>query len=91
VAAVDPQKNEWARTTRTIKVVAAAAPAPVAVLPPMKKKEKSKGFWSSPWPYVVGGAAVLAVSGIAIGVAVGSRSNVASVNAPAWQAATFPQ
>lgn len=89
VAAVDPQKNEWARTTRTIKVAAAAAPAPVTVLFPEKKKGKSKGFWSSPWPYVVGGAVVVAASSIAIGVAAGSRSNVVSVNAPTWQAATF--
>ena len=91
VAAVDPQKNEWARTTRTLKVVAAAAPVVDEAPPKPKPVKRSKGFWSSPWPYVIGGAAAVVASGVAVGVVFGTRSNVVSVNAPAWQTATFSQ
>ncbi len=71
VHARDVNDNEMAETQRRVRVapsVPAAESGPVAALttraPSRQRKEErtasSGGFWNSPWPYVIGGAALAA-------------------------------
>jgi hypothetical protein len=72
VRAKDAHDNELVSAEKRVHVApAAVVPAPVAVLGPAQsrpaKKEESKdsgGFWSSPWPYVIGGTALAAAGGV---------------------------
>ena len=59
VRAKDAHDNELAIAERRVHVgpAGAVAPAPAATL-------ESRGFWSSPWPYVIGGAALAAAGGV---------------------------
>ncbi len=66
VHARDGNDNELAEAERRVHVAPAAAvvaQGPLAALTTRARKEdrgKPGGFWSSPWPYVIGGAALAA-------------------------------
>lgn len=69
VHARDSHDNELAEAEQRVHVAAAApivTPGPLAALTPPARDHRSSGggFWSSPWPYVIGGAA-LAAGGVA--------------------------
>ena len=73
VDALDGQGNRLGSAEGRVKVPEASEPAgsavvaPVPFTPPPRDEEKRKGggFWSSPWPYVIGGVA-LAGAGAAV-------------------------
>jgi hypothetical protein len=77
VDALDGHDNRLASTESRVQVEAAAAmskePAPVIDHDKDKDKDRDKekddkkggGFWSSPWPYVIGGAVLAAGGGAA--------------------------
>jgi hypothetical protein len=69
VHARDGNDNELAETQRRVRVAPAvpvAQSGPIAALTtpsPARKEDRDRsggGFWSSPWPYVIGGAALAA-------------------------------
>jgi hypothetical protein len=70
VDALDASDNKLATTEARVGVKGAAAGAPIASASPSEKDGATKkGFWSSPWPWVVGGAVIVAAGATAIGVA----------------------
>jgi len=68
VDALDQHGNRWASNESRVKVDQRNVPAPLVTKEPSpdddenKEKDKGKskgGFWSSPWPWVIGGAIVV--------------------------------
>lgn len=85
VSALDPQHNEWARAVATVKAKKPPPPVidePAAPPPP----PETAPFWSTKWPFVVGGAALLTVGVIVVATVAAGGSDVATVGAPSWQA-----
>lgn len=81
VAALDQYGNRWAMQEARVKVRESKVVEAPAEAPPAEEK-KSKGFFSTPWPYAIGGA-VLVVAGV-IFFATRPPSEV-PVGAPAWR------
>lgn len=80
VDALDGSDNKLATTEVRVSVKGAAASAPVAAAP-SEKERKSGGFWSTPWPWIIGGTVVVGAAATAIGVAAMPPSEV-DVGAP---------
>lgn len=82
VSALDQNGNRWAMREVRVKVrEAPVVEAPVETKPPPEEK-KSKGFFSTPWPYAIGGALLL--GGVVAFFATRPPSEV-NVTAPAWK------
>jgi hypothetical protein len=78
VQAIDAHDNELASAERRVRVIGAAehpAPAPVAA-----RRATAGGFWTTAWPYIIGGATV-AAGGAAIYFAARSTEDV-NIGAP---------
>jgi len=87
VDALDEYGNRWASTQSRVQVsnpdgAAGFGDDPWADDDPRAKSQSSGGFWSSPWPWVIGGA-VLVGAGAATFFAT-RPSNEAQVRAPSW-------
>ena len=82
VAALDAHENRLMSVERRVTIESAKvepAPAAVSEAPPPKKEKaqtaeqaKGNGFWSTPWPYAIGGLALVAVGGA---IFLGTRSS----------------
>jgi len=82
VSALDQSGNRWAMHEARVKVrEGKPVEAPPVDKPPVEEK-KSKSFFSTPWPYAIGGALLL--GGVVAFLATRSPSEV-NVNAPAWR------
>lgn len=84
VSALDQSGNRWAMQEGRIKV-REAKPEPAEAPPPIDdkdKKDKDKSFFSTPWPYAIGGALLL--GGVVAFFATRSPSEV-TVGAPTWK------
>ena len=87
-AATDNHENAWSVATQRTRVAGKRASSAVVgnndpnPPPPNKKKDKD-GILAGPWPWIVGGALVVA-GGIVAYAALSSSSEVA-VGAPAWR------
>jgi len=90
VDALDSHGNRWASSQTRVQVSAPkakdAGPMTSGPLPEFgddnKDKKKSGGFWSSPWPWVIGGAVV--VGGTAAYFMTRPTDDV-TVGAPQWR------
>lgn len=83
VSALDQYGNRWATQEVKVKVREAKTDtAPVETAPTPPPEEKKKGFFSTPWPYAIGGA--LLVAGVILFAATRPPSEV-NVGAPAWR------
>jgi serine/threonine-protein kinase len=80
VAALDQNGNRWAMQEVRVKVREAKVVEGPVEPPPEEKK--SKGFFSKPWPYAIGGALLL--GGVVAFFALRSPSEV-PVGAPTWK------
>lgn len=88
VDALDAEGNRWASTQSRVKVDQSKA-ANVVTLnsdwgqdKPPEKKQPSKSFWKSPWPWVIGGAIV--AGGVTTYFITRPGDDV-TVAAPTWQ------
>jgi hypothetical protein len=86
VSALDQHANRWAMHESRIKVKESKTDAAAAVAEPPSGDEdenkSKKGFWSSPWPYVIGG--VIVVGAVSTYFLTRPAEQV-SVGAPAWR------
>jgi len=88
VDALDAHGNRWASSESRVKVDQRQAAAPTLMKDPTedddaeKDKGKKKGFWASPWPWVIGGAIV--VGSVATYFMVRPTDDV-TVAAPGWR------
>jgi hypothetical protein len=84
VQAVDAHENELAFVERHVHVKTVEHPAsnPIAIVPRSERSHSHAGggFWTTAWPYVIGGATVVA-GGVAIYFASRSTEDV-NVGAP---------
>lgn len=82
VSTLDQYGNRWAMQEARVKVrEVKVVEAPAEPVAPQEEK-KSKGFFSKPWPYAIGGALLL--GGLVAFFATRSPSEV-PVGAPAWR------
>ena len=87
VSALDTHGNRWASYEARVKVREAKTDTAIvgAERPPEEGEDEKKsksGFWSSPWPYAIGGAIV--VGAVATFFLTRPASNV-TVGAPQWR------
>ena len=81
VSALDQNGNRWATQELKVKVREGKAEV-VPVAPVEEKKESGGGFFSGPWPYVIGGAVLL----VGVGAFLITRpANEVKVGAPTWR------
>jgi len=64
VRAKDAHDNELGTAEQRVHVASATAVTPAAVATLDDHHQQRGGFWSSPWPYVIGGAALAAAGGV---------------------------
>jgi hypothetical protein len=84
VSAQDQFGNRWAMQEARVKTrEAKVVEAPLVEAPSTDDKSKKGGFFSTPWPYVIGGA-VLVAGGVSLFFATRSPSDI-NVGAPAWR------
>lgn len=82
VAALDQYGNRWAMQEARVKVrESKVVDAPIDSPPPAEEK-KSKGFFSTPWPYAIGGAVLL---GVGVFFFATRTPSEVPVGAPAWK------
>jgi hypothetical protein len=79
VSAFDQHGNRWASQELKVKVREGKVEAPPAA--PVDEK-KEGGFFSGPWPYVIGGAVLLAGVGAFL---ITRPANQVKVGAPTWR------
>jgi hypothetical protein len=86
IDALDAHANRWVSQEVRVKVAAdpnaEKAAAPLIPEEDDKPKPKKKGFFSTPWPYVIGG--VVLAAGITVFVATRSPDQV-NGGAPSWR------
>jgi hypothetical protein len=76
VRATDAHDNELAAAEQRVHVASATAVGPAAVATIDDHHDQRRGFWSSPWPYVIGGAALAAAGGVTAWVLTRPTDNV---------------
>jgi hypothetical protein len=80
VSALDQFGNRWATQELKVKVREGQVEAPPVA--PVEEKKESGGFFSGPWPYVIGGAVLL----VGVGAFLITRpANEVKVGAPTWR------
>jgi hypothetical protein len=91
VDALDGHANRWASNESRVKVDQKDLPAPIVAKEPSPDddenkekdtKKKGKGFWSSPWPWVIGGAIVV---GTVATILMTRPTDSVDVKAPQWR------
>lgn len=88
VDALDAHGNRWASSESRVKVGQRPVAAPILEKDPDddaaadKGKKDKKGFWASPWPWVIGGAVVV---GSVAGYFMFRPTDEVTVSAPAWR------
>ena len=85
VDALDGHGNRWASSQSRVRVESIKTAPSLGLgnsLEPPAPEKKNKGFWASPWPWVIGGAVV--VGGTATYFATRPTSDV-TISAPTWR------
>lgn len=87
VSALGQQKNEWVRSVLRFTIEAPKKAEPVAAAPQAPPPAPAeKGFFQTPWPFVIGGGVVAVAAAVVVVAVVASSSPTAvNINAPTWQ------